>query len=68
MEPIFGSSPWDGGGDGIVTVRDKSDPQWKAFPVGILMGRKEAEIVARWLNASLPELLKVYSRSNDVVY
>lgn len=48
-EFIFDSGAWDGGGDGIISIRHKDDLPWKSLPIGPVLTYNEAKVVKQWL-------------------
>lgn len=43
----------------IVSLRPKDAPPWTDLPVGCTVTKSEGELIVRWLNSCLPELVKV---------
>jgi len=48
----------------IVVIRPVWEKFWKSLPIGYTLDKKDAKIIADWLNSSLPELWKIFENVN----
>jgi hypothetical protein len=56
---ICTASAWEDS-DCVVSIRPSFEPVWHDVPIGSCLSRRDAEIVARWLNeGGLSELWKI---------
>ena len=55
---------WDGE-DYIVTARPDTEPVWKAVPIGGILTKNDANIIATWLPSALNDLSVLFKNMSS---
>jgi len=64
MKFIFEVSIWEHN-EYVVTIRPEWESSWKSLPLGYTLDKKEAELIATWLNSSISDLFKIFKNVEE---